>query len=123
VNISVVVDYLPVLIFLGAGLAIPPIMLFIGQLLRPYHPSARKLSTFECGEIPVGGTGIQWKVQFYTLALVFVIFDVEVIFLFPWAVAFDQLGLFGVLEVFLFIGVLLVGLIYAWRKGALEWAE
>ena len=123
VFISVVIDYLPVLIFLVAGLAIPPIMLFLGQLLRPYRPSTRKSTTFECGETPVGDTRVQWKVQYYTLALVFVVFDVEAIFLFPWAVAFEQLGLFGVVEAFIFIVVLLVGLVYAWRKGALEWAE
>ena len=121
VTISVVVDWLPVLIFLGAGLVIPPIMLFIGQLLRPYRPSTRKLSTYECGETPVGDTRIQWKVQYYLLALVFVIFDVETLFLYPWAVAFVQLGAMGIIEVFLFIGVLLVGLLYAWRRGALEW--
>jgi NADH:ubiquinone oxidoreductase subunit 3 (subunit A) len=91
------------------------------RLIAPRKPNPIKSQTYECGIETVGATWVQFKVQYYIFALVFLIFDVETVFLFPWAVAFDQLPLFAVLEGILFILILVAGLIYAWRKGALEW--
>jgi NADH:ubiquinone oxidoreductase subunit 3 (subunit A) len=90
-------------------------------LLAPRKPNAVKLSTYECGVETVGETWVQFKVQYYIYALIFVIFDIEAVFLFPWAVAYNQLQLYMVLEGVLFILILGGGLLYAWRKGALEW--
>jgi len=90
-------------------------------VLAPHKPNAEKLSTYECGIETVGETWIQVKIQYYIFALIFVVFDVEAVFLFPWAVAYQQLQLYMVLEGVLFIVILAAGLLYAWRRGALEW--
>jgi NADH:ubiquinone oxidoreductase subunit 3 (subunit A) len=113
-------------IFIGVFLILAPVFpalaLLIPRLIAPKKPDPLKNQTYECGIETVGDTWIQFRVQYYIFALVFLIFDVETVFLFPWAVAFDQLPLFAVLEGILFILILVVGLVYAWRKGALEWA-
>jgi NADH-quinone oxidoreductase subunit A len=93
----------------------------VAKLLRPRRPSRVKLQTYECGESTVGSSWIQYNVGYYIFALIFVIFDVEVVFLFPWAVAFKKLGLFALIEMFIFLAILIFGLVYAWRKGALKW--
>ena len=112
-------------LFIGVFLVIAPVIpllaLLIPRLIAPRKPNPLKNQTYECGIETVGETWIQFRVQYYIFALVFLIFDVEIVFLFPWAVAFDQLPLFAVLEGVLFILILVVGLVYAWRKGALEW--
>jgi NADH-quinone oxidoreductase subunit A len=108
-------------IFLLLAPVFPALALMIPRLVAPKKPNKIKLEPYECGMETVGDTWVQFKVQYYIFALVFLIFDVEVVFLFPWAVAFDQLPLFAVLEGILFILILAGGLIYAWRKGALEW--
>jgi len=112
-------------LFIGVFLIIAPIFpmlaLLIPKLIAPRKPNRIKLQTYECGIETVGETYIQFKVQYYLFALVFLIFDVETVFLFPWAVAFDVLPMFAVLEGVLFILILIGGLFYAWRKGALEW--
>jgi NADH-quinone oxidoreductase subunit A len=95
--------------------------IFFAGLLRPQRPNKTKLENYECGEVPMGGAWIQYNIGFYTYALIFVIFDVEVVFLFPWAVAFKQLGLFALVEMLIFLAILIVGLAYAWKKGALSW--
>ena len=95
--------------------------LIISALLVPRHPDRVKNAPYECGVETIGPTTIQFKNQFYLYALVFVIFDVEAVFLFPWAVTYRQLGLYGLGEMAIFIGLLLVGYAYAWRKRALEW--
>ena len=95
----------------------------VSRLLRPYKPVKDKYETYECGEIAIGTTRINFGAQYYLYALVFVIFDVEVVILFPWAVAFADLGWFGFVEVMLFVSILVVGFVYAWRKGALDWIE
>jgi len=97
------------------------IAFLIARILRPNRPDKVKLSTYECGEIPVGPSWIQFNVRYYLVALIFVIFDVETVFLYPWAVVYRRLGLFAFVEMVIFIGILLVGLIYAWKKGALRW--
>jgi NADH-quinone oxidoreductase subunit A len=95
---------------------------FVGsKLLSPKKPNPIKNSVYECGVETVGETWVQFKIQYYIYALVFVIFDVETVFLYPWAVAYNQLGLFALVEMGIFLVILLSGLFYAWRKGALEW--
>lgn len=90
-------------------------------ILRPKKPGPIKTDIYECGLETVGETWIQFRVQYYIYALIFLIFDIEVMFLFPWAVAYDQLGFVALVEMFIFLGILVTGLIYAWRKGVLEW--
>ena len=112
-------------LYIGVFLVLAPVFpfaaLLIPRIIAPKKPNPIKLQTYECGIETVGETWIQFKVQYYIFALVFLIFDVETVFLFPWAVAFDKLPLFAVLEGVLFILILVAGLLYAWRKGALEW--
>jgi NADH:ubiquinone oxidoreductase subunit 3 (subunit A) len=115
-------DWLFIGLFLILAPIFPILALIIPRLIAPRKPNTLKSQTYECGIETVGDTWIQFKVQYYIFALVFLIFDVELVFLYPWAVAFDQLQLYAVLEGVLFIAILIVGLIYAWRKGALEWA-
>ncbi len=107
--------------FLVAPL-IPAVAILVPRLIAPRKPNPIKLDTYECGLETVGDSRVQFKVQYYIFALVFLIFDIETVFLFPWAVAFSQLELFMVVEGIVFILILLAGLVYAWRKGALEWA-
>jgi NADH:ubiquinone oxidoreductase subunit 3 (subunit A) len=108
-------------VFLILAPVFPILALLIPRVIAPKKPNPIKLQTYECGIETVGETWVQFKVQYYIFALVFLIFDVETVFLFPWAVAFDQLPLFAVLEGILFVLILAAGLVYAWRKGALKW--
>lgn len=114
-------QYLFVLIFFLIALAVPIIGLVLAWALRPKKPNSIKNSTYECGVETIGETWVQFKAQYYLYALVFVVFDVEVAFVFPWAVAYRQLGLYALVEMIIFIAILFGGLLYAWRKGALEW--
>ena len=119
-------EYGPLLILMLAALIFPiggvVTSLFFGRLrLRPDNPNPIKNDTYECGVETVGPSWIQFNFRYYYFALLFVIFDVEVIFLLPWAVYFRQLGLFGLIEMALFILILVVGFLYAWKKEALEW--
>ena len=113
-------------LFIGVFLVIAPVFpaiaLLIPRVIAPRKPNPIKLQTYECGIETVGDTWVQFKVQYYIFALVFLIFDVETVFLFPWAVAFGQLPLFAVVEGILFILILVAGLIFAWKRGALEWS-
>lgn len=93
----------------------------IGFILRPRRPYAQKLSPYECGNPPVGEPSNQFSIKFYIVAMLFVVFDVEAVFLYPWAVAYDKVGLFGFIEMMLFIFILLIGYIYVWKKGAFNW--
>ena len=104
------------------ALGFPLVALGMAWLIRPKRPTPLKQSTYECGLETIGETWVQFKVQYYIYALIFVIFDIETIFLFPWAVAYKQLGLFALIEMFIFIGILVLGLAYAWRKGVLRWS-
>lgn len=112
-------------LFIGVFLSLAPIFPFaalvISRLIAPRKPNKVKLETYECGMETVGSTWVQFKAQYYIYALIFLIFDVETIFLFPWAVAFDKLPMFAVFEGILFILILVGGLLYAWQDGALEW--
>ncbi len=115
-------EWLFIGVFLVLAPVFPALALVIPRIIAPRKPNPLKSQTYECGIETVGNTWVQFRVQYYIFALIFLIFDVEMVFLFPWAVAFDQLPLFAVLEGVLFILILVTGLIYAWRKGALEWA-
>jgi NADH:ubiquinone oxidoreductase subunit 3 (subunit A) len=108
-------------IYLAIALVLPAAAILISWVLGPKKPDAIKRSTYECGVKPVGDAWVQFKAQYYIFALVFLVFDIEVVFLFPWAVAYNQLPLFGVIAGIVFIVTLAEALIYAWRKGALEW--
>jgi NADH-quinone oxidoreductase subunit A len=118
-------NYLAVAVFIGAALLMVGAMLGVGRLLRPSHPDAAKLMPYEAGSDPVLGFG-QSNVRYYVYALLFVMFDVEAVFIFPWAVKLDSgpdsLGVFGLVEMAAFIVILTLGLVYAWRKGVLRWA-
>ncbi len=114
-------DYAFILIFSLIALSVPILGLLVAWLLRPKKPGKIKNAIYECGLETFGETWIQFKVQYYIYALIFVIFDIETVFLYPWAVAYNQLGLFALVEMFIFIVILLAGLLYAWRTGALEW--
>ncbi len=110
-----------IVLFAAIAIIFPGAPLIIARLIRPKKPNPIKQQTYECGIETVGDTWIQFKVQYYIFALIFVVFDLEAVFLFPIAAAFDQLTLFAIFEVVLFVVILLVALGYAWRKGALEW--
>lgn len=95
--------------------------LIASWLLRPKRPYSEKLSTYECGEIPIGASHIKFNIRFYVVALIFLVFEVEVVFLFPWALVFKQFGMFAFVEMLVFLTILIVGYAYVWVKGDLEW--
>ena len=113
--------YLFIGIFAAFAVVFPILPIVLAQFVAPKKPSRLKQMPYECGIEAVGDPWVQFRVQYYIYALVFVIFDVETVFLYPWAVGFKQLGLFGFIEMAIFILILAVGLIYAWKKKALEW--
>lgn len=112
----------PVGLFFVIAAIFPIVPLILARFIAPSHPDRVKLSPYESGVETIGPTHVQFRTRYYLYALIFVIFDVEAIFLFPWAVAFDQVGLFALIEMAIFIAFLLVAFIYAWRKRALEWS-
>jgi NADH:ubiquinone oxidoreductase subunit 3 (subunit A) len=113
--------YLYVLTFFLVGATFVVVIMAVSRLIAPRKVTPEKLRTYESGEEPIGQAWGRYPIHFYIFALLFVVFDVEVIFLFPWAVIFRTLGWFGIVEMGIFIGILLVGLIYAWKKDALSW--
>jgi NADH:ubiquinone oxidoreductase subunit 3 (subunit A) len=115
-------EWLYVGIFLVIGIIVPIVPLVFSRLVAPRKPNPIKQSTYECGIETVGDSWVQFQAQYYIFALVFLVFDVETVFLFPWALSLKQLPLFVVLEGVLFIAILVAGLVYTWRKGMLEWA-
>ncbi len=113
--------YIPILVYAVIALAFPVALLLVAKFVRPSLPSPTKNAAYECG-IPAGSNARQrYTVRFYIVAILFVIFDVETIFLYPWAVRYKQLGWFGVAEVAVFLAILVVGYVWAYKKGALEW--
>ena len=114
-------EWLYVGIFLLIGIIVPIVPLVFARIVAPHKPNPIKRSTYECGIETVGDSWVQFKAQYYIFALIFLVFDVETVFLFPWALSLNQLPLFVVFEGILFIGILVAGLVYAWRKGMLEW--
>ena len=114
-------NYLPLVIFIAVALVISLVLLVIPFLIAYKQPDPEKLSAYECGFNAFDDARMKFDVRFYLVAILFIIFDLEVSFLFPWAVAFGDLGLYGYWSMMIFLGVLTVGFIYEWRKGALEW--
>lgn len=108
-------------IFLVVSIGFVLITFLIAKLIRPQRPTEAQLQPYECGEPTVGPSWIQYNVRYYVFALLFVIFDVEVVFIIPWAVVFKQLGLFALIEMLVFLAILIFGLLYAWKKGVLKW--
>jgi len=113
--------YFPVLVLLGIALAMSVGFVLLSQALGPKRYDRIKYSVYECGVDPLTPAAVRVSVKFYLLAILFILFDLETTFLYPWAVLFRSLGLFGFIEMAVFVGILLVGLVYAWKKGALEW--
>src|ERR1041385_4755412 len=114
--------YIPIIIFFLIAVLLPVVLLAASRLVQRRVFEKEKLMPYECGVDPIGDARERFSVRFYIIAMLFLVFDVETIFLFPWAVIYDKLALFGLVEMLLFIGILVVGYYYAWRKGALEWA-
>ena len=114
-------DYLILGVFVLLGALFVIATLSASWLLSPKKPSAEKSSTYECGVEPIGPPWVQFRIGYYVYALLFVVFDIETIFLYPWAVAFSKMGIFVLVEMVIFIGILIAGLAYAWKEGALKW--
>ncbi len=114
-------QYWPILLFMVVAAGLGLALLTIGLLVAPKRPEAEKLSPYECGFEAFEDARMKFDVRYYLLAILFIIFDLEIAFLFPWAVVFDRIGLIALIEMALFIGLLVVGFIYIWKKGALEW--
>jgi NADH-quinone oxidoreductase subunit A len=110
-----------VFLFMIVGAVFVAIGMLVALILRPNRPYPSKLTTYECGEPPIGDTRIRFNIRFYVVALIFLIFEVEVVFLFPWATVYKNLGWFAFVEMLVFLGILLVGYAYVWRKGDLDW--
>lgn len=115
-------DYLPIILMTGLVAFLAMLILFVSSLVRPANPYPAKNQPYECGVDPLGQASVgKFKVHYFVIAILFIIFDIETMFLFPWAVVLKDIGLFGYIEMFIFIFLLLVGYIYAWAKGALDW--
>lgn len=113
--------FFPILLFIFVTLAFGMVTLLISYFVQPRYPEPEKLTTYECGSEPFSDARMPFPVRYYIFAMLFVIFDIEVIFLYPWAVVFKNIGIIGLVEMMIFIGLFVVAYVYAWRKGALEW--
>jgi NADH-quinone oxidoreductase subunit A len=120
-NAAVPESYMPILLFIGLAIAFGAVALLAGSLVRPSRPYRAKLIPYESGSPLFSDARVQFPMRYYIIAMLFVIFDIEIIFMIPWAVRFQSLGLPGLIEMLAFLGILLVGFWYAWKKGALEW--
>jgi NADH-quinone oxidoreductase subunit A len=116
-------QYLPVVLLAGLGVAFAVASVAVSHALQPKRPTPAKLSPYECGIVPERVPRDRFPVKFYVVAMLFIVFDIETIFLFPWAVTFRQLGLFGLVEMAIFIGLVFVAYVYVWQRGGLEWNE
>ena len=114
-------NYIPIFLFIAVVAVAIPLPLLLAKLVRPDNPGKEKLMPYECGIDPVDDSRGRYTVRYYIVAILFVVFDVETIFLFPWAVQYRALHLFGLVEMLVFLGILIVGYIWIWKKGALEW--
>jgi NADH-quinone oxidoreductase subunit A len=114
-------EYFAVLLFVAVGLAVGVAPMLLGKLLGPNKPDPEKLSPYECGFEAFEDARMKFDVRYYLVAILFILFDLEIAFLFPWAAVINEIGLFGFLSMMLFLGILVVGFIYEWMKGALEW--
>ncbi len=114
-------NYFPVLLFIGIALVIGVLPLALGKLIGPHRPDAKKLSPYECGFEAFEDARMKFDVRFYLVAILFILFDLEIAFLFPWAVVLKEIGTFGFVSMMIFLAILVVGFVYEWMKGALEW--
>ncbi len=114
-------SYFPVLLFVLVGIMVGIMPMMLGRLLGPHRPNSEKLSVYECGFSPFGDARMKFDVHYYLVAILFILFDLEIVFLFPWAVVLNDIGLFGYVAMVIFLGILVVGFVYEWMKGALEW--
>jgi NADH-quinone oxidoreductase subunit A len=116
-------QFASVLVFMLVGIGMVLVALLLSRLVHPVRKTYLKYTTYECGEIAEGSPWVRFNIRFYMVALAFIVFDVETIFLFPWAVVFGKLGLFAFVEMMIFVAILLVGLAYLWRNGDIEWVK
>jgi len=114
-------NYLPVLVFIVLGIVFGIVPMLAGYVMGPSKPDSEKLSPYECGFEAFEDARMKFDVRFYLVAILFIIFDLEIAFLFPWAVVLDEIGMFGFVAMAVFLGILVIGFIYEWKKGALEW--
>ena len=114
-------QYFPILVFIIVGLGLGVVLLSLGKLLSPNRPNPEKLSPYECGFEAFEDARMKFDVRYYLVAILFILFDLEIAFLFPWAVVLQDIGWFGFIAMLVFLGILVVGFIYEWKKGALEW--
>ncbi len=114
-------EYFPILLFMLVGLAVGVIPVVLGALLGPHRPDPEKLSPYECGFEAFEDARMKFDVRYYLVAILFILFDLEIAFLFPWAAVVNEIGLFGFVSMMLFLAILVVGFVYEWKKGALEW--
>ncbi|MDG2032396.1 MAG: NADH-quinone oxidoreductase subunit A [Rhodospirillales bacterium] len=118
---SLLLQYLPILIFLGIAIGLASVIVLASLIIARQKPDSEKLSAYECGFEPFEDARIKFDVRFYLVAILFIIFDLEVAFLFPWAVSLGDIGIFGFWSMVVFLGILTIGFVYEWKKGALEW--
>ena len=114
-------NYLPILVFIVVGLGLGTVMILVGAVLGPQRPDSQKLSPYECGFEAFEDSRMKFDVRYYLVAILFIIFDLEIAFLFPWAVSLDVVGMYGLIAMGIFLAVLVVGFVYEWKQGALEW--
>ncbi|HEY9400397.1 MAG TPA: NADH-quinone oxidoreductase subunit A [Luteimonas sp.] len=114
-------EYLPTLLFLIVAAGIGVALIVVGNVLGPKSPTAEKLSPYECGFPAFEDSRMRFDVRYYLIAILFIVFDLEIAFVFPWALVFRELGVFGLIEMGVFLGLLVIGFAYVWKKGALEW--
>jgi NADH-quinone oxidoreductase subunit A len=114
-------QYFPILLFIVVGLAVGVVPVILGSVLGPNRPDSEKLSPYECGFEAFEDARMRFDVRYYLVAILFILFDLEIAFLFPWAVVLNEIGIFGLVSMLIFLAILVVGFIYEWKKGALEW--
>jgi NADH-quinone oxidoreductase subunit A len=114
-------QYFPILLFVVVGLAVGVVPVILGSVLGPNRPDSEKLSPYECGFEAFEDARMRFDVRYYLVAILFILFDLEIAFLFPWAVVLNEIGVFGLVSMLIFLAILVVGFVYEWKKGALEW--
>jgi NADH-quinone oxidoreductase subunit A len=119
---TVLTNYIPIFLFIGLAMAFPIVTLLVAKLIRPSTGGEGKLAPYECGVDPDSDARQRYAIRYYVVAILFVIFDVETVFLFPWAIIYRKLAIFGLIEMLVFLGILIVGYIWIIKKGALDWA-
>ncbi len=114
-------DYFPILVYVGVSIFIAALFIALGLLLAPHKPDSEKLSPYECGFDPFENARLKFDIRYYLVAILFILFDLETAFLFPWAIAIGDIGMAGFVAMMIFLVILIIGFLYEWKKGALEW--